>query len=78
MVKLDTNGSGVEVVIKGCPFCDHEGTKNMRYYMSSWTIDPNMEHDRYSFTIKYCPFCGKHLPLLFGKIEFVGSGDSHA
>ena len=65
-MKLDTNGSGVSVVIKGCPFCDAEGTKNMRYHISRWLIDPDMEEGRLSFDIKYCPFCGQLLPSLGG------------
>lgn len=66
MIRLGTNGSGVVVVIKGCPFCDDVGTKNMRYHFSHWTIDPNMDADRYSFDIKYCPCCGNFLPHLDG------------
>lgn len=61
MVTVDTNGSGVTVVLKGCPFCNDEGTKNMRYFLSGWYIDPEMDQGRHSFVIKYCPFCGYYL-----------------
>lgn len=63
-MKISRNGSGVEVVIIGCPFCDNEGVNNIRYYNSHWLIDPNRENDRYSFSIEFCPFCGGHLPCL--------------
>jgi len=62
MVRLGTNGSGVEIVIVGCPFCDKDGTDNMRFYNTYWMIDPNWDKDRYSFRISYCPFCGNFLP----------------
>lgn len=70
MIKIDTNGSGVQVIIRGCPFCDGEGTEHLRYHLSQWTIDPNMDADHYSFSIKHCPACGELLPSLIGwKLE---------
>jgi hypothetical protein len=78
MVKVDTDGSGVGNVIKGCPSCDHEGTSVMRYHCSSWFIDPNMSGDSYSFRIKHCPFCGIELPLLDGWVLSQNDGTGTA
>jgi len=66
LIKLGTDGSGVGVIIHGCPYCEDIETKNLRYYDSHWIIDPDMDAGRRSFWIHYCPCCGKLLPLLGG------------
>ena len=62
MIKISTDGSGVREVIIGCPFCDHVEAENLRWHLSSWWVDPNMDNRRYSFEVKFCPFCGEELP----------------
>jgi len=64
MVRIETNGSGVQVVLVGCPFCDAEGTKYLRYYNTYWSVDQDMDNGRRAFRISYCPFCGNFLPSI--------------
>ena len=67
MVKIDTNGSGISVLITGCPFCDgDDGEHYLQYHGHTiWVFNSSVDVERYSIRVKYCPYCGKLLPSLY-------------
>ena len=64
MTKIDTDGSGVSIVLVGCPYC--ERAPGLRYYLSRWTIDPCRDDGMHATPVWYCPGCGMRLPSLHG------------